>query len=392
MADWIAERQRAGHGVFALAPRLADGHQWIAARLPLTASPAELSPPPQLVIAADDFTCLWKLAEPVSEARARILTRGLAASVRGARDAVGAPVPLPGTVLLRQVGAGLARRYPVNLLLSARTPAYHLIGDRLRSGEAAAVALSDGFARADQMTAPAMRWLWPGVLPAGEFALLAGAPKVGKSTIAGDLAARVSNGAAWPDGAPGGTPSGVILIECEDPTAVTQSRLAAARAGMKRVVISNMARDLSRPDGIAAIERQREKLGGAGLLVLSPVRLFFGDVEAQRQVDLRGRLAPLLAWAAANGVTVLGIAHREAGKGGRSAEDVAGPRVFAQRARMVLAALIDPSDRLAKSNPNAARRILTAAGGNLAPDALEIPYRIVSAGASSRVEYERGGA
>ena len=100
-----------------------------------------------------------------------------------------------------------------------------------------------------------------------------------------------------------------------NPPAVTQSRLAAAGPNMKRVAISNMPRDLSQSEGIAAIERRRMKLKGAGLLILSPVRLFFGDV---------------------------------------------------------------------------ARRILTTAGSNLAPDALEIPYRIVSAGESSRDAYEKG--
>ena len=84
----------------------------------------------------------------------------------------------------------------------------------------------------------------------------------------------------------------------------------------------------------------------------------------------------------------MGIAHRESGKSGRSAEDVAGPRVFAQRARSVLSTLIDPADRLAKSNPNLARRILTTAGSNLSRDTLEIGYRIVEAGDSGRVVYE----
>jgi hypothetical protein len=52
-----------------------------------------------------------------------------------------------------------------------------------------------------------------------------------------------------------------------------------------------------------------------------------------------------------NGVTVIGVAHKEAGKGGRSAEDVARPRVFAQRARAVLTAMIDPADPRAKWPP-----------------------------------------
>jgi hypothetical protein len=387
MADWIAKHQHGGRGVFALAPKLADGHQWIAARLPLSSSPATLTPVPQLIIAGDDFTCLWRLIEPVSEERARGLSRRLVAGIKGAHDAVGSPVPLPGTIMLRQVGARMAKRFPVNIMPPARAPAYHLVGDELRGADAPAGEVDD-FARADQLSAAPLRWLWPGVLPAGEFALLAGPPKIGKSQIAVDLAARLTNGAAWPDGTSGATPGGVILIECEDPLAVTQGRLRAAGAVMGRVMLSNVSRDLSQPDGVSLVERQRATLKGAGLLVLSPVRLFFGDIESSRQVDLRRRLAPLLAWASAHGVAVLGIAHRESGKGGRSAEDVAGPRVFAQRARTVLSTLIDPADRLAKSNPNAARRLLTTAGSNLASDALEIPYRIIRVADSSRVAYE----
>lgn len=392
MAGWIEAQQRAGRGVFALAPGAPGGHYWLAARLPLTASPAALSPAPQLTIAADDFTCLWRLVEPVGDDRARQLVRGLIAGVRGARDAVGSPVPLPGTVLMRQTGAGLAKRYPVSLLPPARVPAYYVDGNHLRGG-AAEKAVDDGFARADQLKVEPLRWTWPGVLPAGEFALLAGPPKSGKSTIAVDLVARLTIGAAWPDGAPGGAPGAAILIEAEDPLAATQARLAAAGADMRRVMLSGAPLDLSQPEGVAMIERQRVKLKGAGLLVLSPVRLFFGDIESSRQVDLRNRLSPLLSWASQHGVAVLGIAHRESGKTGRSAEDVAGPRAFAQRARTVLSVLIDPADRQAKSNPNAARRILTTAGSNLASDALEIGYRIVGAGGSSRVTYEeKGGA
>jgi hypothetical protein len=103
---------------------------------------------------------------------------------------------------------------PVNMMPPALAPGYHVVGDQLRGAGAPSVEL-DNFARADMLGLPAMEWIWPNVLPAGEFALLAGAPKVGKSQIAVDLAARLTNGAVWPDGAPGASPGGVILIETE---------------------------------------------------------------------------------------------------------------------------------------------------------------------------------
>lgn len=47
-----------------------------------------------------------------------------------------------------------------------------------------------------------VNWLWPARLPAGKLVILDGDPGVGKSTLAVDIAARVSTGREWPDGAP----------------------------------------------------------------------------------------------------------------------------------------------------------------------------------------------
>ena len=44
-------------------------------------------------------------------------------------------------------------------------------------------------------------WLWPGRLARGKYCVLMGLPDLGKTTIALDVAARVSVGKAWPDGA-----------------------------------------------------------------------------------------------------------------------------------------------------------------------------------------------
>ena len=387
MSKWISHAASQQVGVYAGLPIREGQTRHISIRALRTVRPSDLRPAPSLIVTAEQHWLVWTLNEPVPVVDARRLAQGLARQCGGV-PAIGEAIPLPGSIRYAQTGVGLRARHNVTLLPPIER-AYRLVGGEIGAAAVApAAALEDGFERADQMKAPPLAFLWPGVLPLGQFALLAGPPKCGKSTIAADLAARVTTGAAWPDGAPGCAPAGVILIEEEDPLAVTQARLRVAGADMRRVMVSNRPLDLSQPAGVAAIERQRVKLGGAGLLILSPVRLFFGDMEAKGQVDLRNRLAPLLAWALARNVTVLGIAHRESGKTGRSAEDVAGPRVFAQRARSVLSTLIDPADRLAKSNPNAARRILTTAGSNLAADTLELGYRMVSAGDSWRVDWK----
>ncbi len=47
-----------------------------------------------------------------------------------------------------------------------------------------------------------IKWLWPGFLAEGEIATWSGEVGQGKSLTALDLGARLSTGAAWPDGTP----------------------------------------------------------------------------------------------------------------------------------------------------------------------------------------------
>jgi len=129
MTAWVTETQRAGAPVYATMPMLEDGHWWLAARLPLTASPAALRPAPQIIVAADDFTVLWRLAEPVTAARAAELLAPIVSNL--GKTAIGEPVPLPGTVLSKATGIGLARRFPVRMLPASSSPGYRIVSDKL---------------------------------------------------------------------------------------------------------------------------------------------------------------------------------------------------------------------------------------------------------------------
>ena len=64
-------------------------------------------------------------------------------------------------------------------------------------------------------------WIWRGWIPLGKPTVLDGHPKTGKSTIALDIAARVSTGAPFPDGSPGFGPARVIYLSAEDGLADT---------------------------------------------------------------------------------------------------------------------------------------------------------------------------
>ena len=128
-----------------------------------------------------------------------------------------------------------------------------------------------------------------------------------------------------------------------------------------------------RRQAFRSLDKAARNLGGLSLLVISPLRVFFGEEDA-RQVATRQKIEPLLKWCADNGVTLLGIAHKEAGKLGRSAEEIAGPKAIIQRARAALLAMRDPADPMTKKNPKAAQRILTSAGSNTGRDTFALPY------------------
>jgi hypothetical protein len=129
MAAWLAEMQASAKPVLVLLPTFQDGHWWLAARLPLTTSPSAVRPAPQAIIAADDFTLLWRLAEPVTTARANALVARMVGSA--GKPANGEPVPLPGTILAKTVGAGLVERFPVRVLPPPPSPGYRIVGDGL---------------------------------------------------------------------------------------------------------------------------------------------------------------------------------------------------------------------------------------------------------------------
>src|SRR5262249_31552332 len=54
---------------------------------------------------------------------------------------------------------------------------------------------------ASELTSRPVRWLWPERLARGKLSILVGDPGLGKSLVTLDLAARLSTGRGWPDGA-----------------------------------------------------------------------------------------------------------------------------------------------------------------------------------------------
>lgn len=132
-------------------------------------------------------------------------------------------------------------------------------------------------------------WLWTHHIAAGALTVFDGDGGIGKSVLLLDLAARVTTGAAWPDGTPGGEPAGVVVCSGEDELANTVvPRLIAAGADLTRV------RDLRFPDikslADTTIVEATARDVGARLVIFDPLMDYLVDLDVHRDNEVRGAL------------------------------------------------------------------------------------------------------
>jgi AAA domain len=92
--------------------------------------------------------------------------------------------------------------------------------------------------RASNIPPTKIRWLCDKLIPLGRVTGIVGYPGRGKSLLTIDLAAAVSNGAAWPAGNSTVKRGRVIILSAEDPPSDTiVPRLAAAGADLTRISV-----------------------------------------------------------------------------------------------------------------------------------------------------------
>jgi len=164
-----------------------------------------------------------------------------------------------------------------------------------------------------------IRWLWPNWLARGKLALLCGHAGLGKSLLVCDLAARISQGRPWPDGAEGGDPGRVLLVAGEDdPGDMLKPRLEVAGGDPARVGIVQTARAVHNgqkrlPDltqDLPEIEKEIERLGGVDLLAVDPLTCFVPGVNTDRDAEIRSLvLGPLGNLAQRHDCAILVVLH-----------------------------------------------------------------------------------
>jgi hypothetical protein len=227
-----------------------------------------------------------------------------------------------------------------------------------------------------------VRWLWRGRIPFGKLTILEGDPDEGKSTLALDLAARVSSGRPMPLESDPQAPAGVLFLSAEDEIADTlRPRLEAAGGDSSRVVGIRLDSlpTIGEGRGLAIIESAIREHHVA-LLVVDPLTAFLADhVETYRDHHVRRVLTPLAAVAASTGTAVMGVRHINKTGGTNAKHRGGGSIAFTGAARAVLLAAPDPDD--------STRKILVPVKNNLSAPVTAVAYSLDPAGSTVRVRW-----
>lgn len=157
-------------------------------------------------------------------------------------------------------------------------------------------------------------WLWEKRIPYGKVTIWDGDPGEGKSVVSVAVAANVTQGRDFPDGAPCEA-GNVLIVNVEDGEADTiVPRLKANGADLARAfMFSNVpdgiggTRLLSLPEDTALLEQLVIDLD-AQLVIIDPVMTMLGN-DANKDQDARKALAPLKDMAERTGAAVVCIRH-----------------------------------------------------------------------------------
>lgn len=238
-----------------------------------------------------------------------------------------------------------------------------------------------------------VQWLWPNRIPVGKLVTLDGDPSLGKSTLAVDIAATVTNGGLWPDGTRCDFPGDVLLLSAEDGLSdTTRPRADAAGADVSRMHaiegVPTIAEDgevTLRPPNLADVSALEGHIVAkhARLVIVDVVMAYLPTgVDSHKDQDIRRVLSRLSALADRTDCTVLLLRHLNKAKGGDPMYRGGGSIGIVGAARSGLLVATDPDD------PD--RRILASVKSNLGPAPESLAYRLVGSGhyGVARVQWE----
>lgn len=243
---------------------------------------------------------------------------------------------------------------------------------------------SDGapvIVRLSDVVAKPVEWLLDGGIPVGSLSLLAGDPGEGKTTLALDIAARVSTGRPMPAGPPvTGRPSGVVILTAEDSLETTIRPRLDAHGGDPNLVVAVQGvreqgheRHLDLGRDLAALEEAIDEVR-ARLVIIDPLSAYLGKTNSWQDSRTRDVLTPAAKLAERRHVAILGLMHLTKASDRRALYRLQGTVGFVAAARVVMLVGTHPEDG---GRPRAdRRRVLVFHKVNNGPERPSVAFRV----------------
>jgi putative DNA primase/helicase len=173
---------------------------------------------------------------------------------------------------------------------------------------------------ASEITPRKIQWLWQGRIPLGMMTTFAGSGGLGKTFVLTDIAARVSRGDDWPDGAKGNSPGKVLYVSGEDNADDTLVPRLIAAGGVRENVAYFKPEVLGQfsLERLDMLDAALDQLGQpCHLVCIDPPTSFLAGTDDHKNSELRELLTPLSEWAARRRVSVVFITHINKGGAGK---------------------------------------------------------------------------
>ena len=209
--------------------------------------------------------------------------------------------------------------------------------------------------RASNIPPTKIPWLCDNVIPSGRVTGIVGYPGQGKSLLASDLAAAVSNGAAWPAGNSTAKRGRVIILSAEDhPSDTLVPRLTAAGADLTRISIVVAVKDggaeldFDLGCDLRGLGKKIRSMHSKGqivrLVIIDPITSYLGDINRNSPRQIRALFGRLGAFAAEHQLAIVFVSHRtKSARDGVALTQIAGSYEFGAGPRMNFLVVGEPS-------------------------------------------------
>lgn len=261
------------------------------------------------------------------------------------------------------------------------------------NGNGADTAMGSAFTRCFADIQPTkLRWLWPGRIPLGKVTVIAGDPGVGKSLATLDMAARVSNGALWPDGTANAVGEVLIVSAEDDDDDTIRPRLDAHDANVSNI---HTLESITHVDGdghvtdkevslldVSPVKFWLQRHPDCRMVILDPVSAYLADTDSHKNAEIRGLLMPWAKLAAECRVAIVAISHLNKNANASPMYRITGSLALVAAARAVWAVAKDKHDH--------DRRLFLPVKCNLGPDQSGLAYRVAVIDGVAVIEWEPG--